>query len=164
MNEMNLELENIKSGGMVHLLIQFNPMLQLPKMVFKRLPKFRMQLDRSTYFAGEVIRGFVVYNTYKPIDIRAVRLRVDGYSNTEWTENRTEQRGDETVNYYYHYHTRITFFNTVATLYGNHKGSNKKFTLEPGSYFFPFEYALPLGLPPSYNGAFGCNYYEYRLM
>jgi len=56
--------------------------------------------------------------------------------------------------------TKITYFNTVATLFGNHRGSTKKFKLEPGSFFFPFEYALPINLPPSYNGGYGRNYYE----
>jgi len=121
-----------------------------------------MQLERNCYFPGEIIKGIVIFNVYKHKNIRGIRIRFDGYSKNEWSEQHTEGFGDNRRVVTYHYMTKITYFNPIATLYGNERGSNKKFQIEVGQYAFPFQFVIPMGIPPTYNGQYGKNYYEVR--
>jgi len=53
------------------------------------MPSFRMQLERGVYWAGEIVRGHILFNVGKPKKIRGVRVRFDGYSMCEWYESET---------------------------------------------------------------------------
>lgn len=141
----------------VHFLARYAP-INVAGIKFKsnRLPSFRMQLERRTYFPGELVRGHIIFNVGQPKKIRGVRVKFLGYEDTCWTETRHVVHSDgtsgtEIVPYTAHH----TFFNPIATLFGNERGSSKDFKISSNSYLWPFEFCLPLNLPPSYRHALG---------
>lgn len=143
--------------GEVHIFVQATPLsFSPPKAKQLRLGSFRMNVERVVYFPGEIIRGAVIYNVGKPKKIRGVRVRFSGSTKTHWSESRTDSEGRQrTIWFDAHY----TFFDPVATLYGNERGQKKDFKIPSGGYFYPFEFCLPFNLAPSFYGKFGENNY-----
>lgn len=141
----------------VHVLARYTPLnIAGLKIKSSRLPSFRMQLERRTYFPGELIRGHVIYNVGEPKKIRGVRVKFQGHEHVSWTETRTVRRPDGTVGTeLVHFAAHHTFFNPIATLYGNQRGENKDFKIQSSTYVWPFEFCLPLNLPPTYNHHLG---------
>ena len=143
--------------GEIHVFVQATPLtFSPPKPKSVRLGSFRMNVERVVYFPGEVIRGAVIYNVGKPRKIRGVRVRFSGSTKTHWTESRRDSEGrSHTIHFNAHY----TFFDPVATLYGNERGQKKDFKIPSGGYFYPFEFMLPFNLAPSFYGSLGQNHY-----
>jgi hypothetical protein len=141
-------------------LARFTPVnLIAKKPIAFRFPSFRAQIERSHYFPGEIIRGYIQYNVGKPKKIRGVRVKFDGYSHTHWTETHIVHTGKGTQTRQIPYSAHVTYFNPIATLYGNPRGVSKDFKIPSGTYIWPFEFCLPMGLPPSFDHDFGKNYY-----
>lgn len=135
---------SLSTQGSVHILVQVSP-FQIPP-VFKdhaneRLPQLRMQLESVAYYPGSTVRGAVVYGLLKPKKLHAIRIIIDGRQFTQWSTGSKNKT---------HYYGTCVFFNSTATLVGS---SNKKESLvQPtGENIFPFEYILPMQIPPSYN-------------
>jgi hypothetical protein len=85
-----------------------------------------MQLERTTYFPGEIIRGHVLFNVGKPKKIRAVRVKFEGYSKTEFNtgDSNPDQRSSVKNTY-----AKVVWFNPIATLAGSPRGSNAQFPI-----------------------------------
>lgn len=143
--------------GELHVFVQATPLsFSPPKVKSVRLGSFRMNVERVVYFPGEMIRGAVIYNVGKPKKIRGVRVRFSGSTRTHWSESRSDSEGhSRTIWFNAHY----TYFDPVATLYGNERGQKKDFKIPSGGYFYPFEFALPFNLAPSFYHNLGENSY-----
>jgi hypothetical protein len=141
--------------GEIHVLHMFTPKILPKKADPVRLPSFRLVLERSTYFPGEVVRGNVVFNVNRPREIRGVRVKFHGFSHVRWSEQHGHGKHRHTVVY----ESWDTYFNVIATVHGNARGSKDKFILEPGAYAWPFQFSLPLNMPPSWEAQYGRNRY-----
>jgi len=91
------------------------------------------------------VRGTVVFNVNRPREIRGVRIRFQGFSHVRWSESRGTGKHRRTVVY----EARRTYFDVIATVFGNARGVNKKLTIQPGTTpvllhsFTLFTYYLP---------------------
>jgi hypothetical protein len=83
------------SDSAVHVLARYTPLnIAGLKVKSSRLPSFRMQLERRTFFPGEMIRGQIIYNVGQPKKIRGIRVKFQGYEKVSWTETRHITRPD----------------------------------------------------------------------
>lgn len=147
----------LDTQGEIHIFVTatqlaFSP----PKVKQVRLGSFRINVERVVYFPGEAVRGAVIYNVGKPRKIRGVRVRFSGSTQTHWSEQRRDREG-RTVTIYFGAHYK--YFDPVATLYGNPRGQKKDFKIPSGGYYWPFEFALPFNLAPTFHHRIGNNSY-----
>jgi hypothetical protein len=105
------------------------------RMVAQHLPMFRMQVERSVYYAGEVVRGHVVFNVGKPRKIRAVRVKFEGVSKTEYNVGDSNPQNASSMK---NAHAKIIWYNPTATLHGNPRGNNSQFSINSGAYVWPY--------------------------
>lgn len=147
----------LDTKGEIHIFCQATPLLAAPsKPKSLRLGSFRMNVERTVYFPGELISGAVIYNVGVPKKIRGVRVRFTGETRTMWSEQHGSGDHRRTVTYFGH----VVYFNPVATLYGNERGEKKDFKIPSGGYFWPFEFVLPAGIAPSFHHNIGENAYR----
>lgn len=146
-----------KPDSQIHVLARYTPLnIAGLKVKSNRLPSFRMQLERRVYFPGELIRGHVIYNVGQPKKIRGIRVKFQGHEHVGWSETKMVRRSDGAMEHRtIYYNAHHTFFNPIATLYGNQRGENKDFKIQSNSYVFPFVFALPMNLPPSFSHRLG---------
>ena len=143
--------------GDVHIFCQVTPILVAPTGATEhmniRLSQMRLQLESTAYYPGQVVRGALIYGLLKPKKVHSIRVAVDGRTHTYWTT------GAKNKTYYY---SLYVFFNATSVMVG---GFDKKeaVTMEPGSHIYPFEYVLPMDLPPSTNdeSPYHTNYIRY---
>ena len=145
----------ITGQGELHIFAQSTPLTARNPAKGTRLSTFRMILERTVFFPGEVVRGALVFNVGMPLKIRGVRVKFEGFTKTSWSETRGTDQQRRTV----WYHSHIVYFNPVATLYGNPKGMRGDMVIPSGGYFWPFEFVLPSNLAPSYQHSYGQNSY-----
>eukprot|EP01137_Pigoraptor_chileana_P004081 Opistho-2@45274 len=109
-----------------------------------------VRLDKGQYIGGEVIHGVVYVNCLTPVPAKSLKLKLKGMEKTIWEETELQQRGDGTSE-----HVTIT-----------RGGSRDFFKMEfhlvsfpgiyaPGTYAYPFQWALPPGLPGSFHESHG---------
>lgn len=137
---------NLDTQGQMHVMLLLEPYPRpLDKPVKERLSQMRVQLENSAYYPGSILRGVAVFATVKPLPIHGLCLCIDGHSNVYWSSGSNKNR---TV-----YCSYRNFFNErVALLGGIGPGAKKSHVdLAPGVYLFPFEYVLPMDLPPSFG-------------
>jgi len=97
----------------------------------------------------QYLSGKLVLNTFSHLNLRGLYVTCKGDAlvgfndeddeNPErlWTANRT-------------------YMDTTQILWGNEPGSKAYFlTLQTGNYSFPFQFKIPAGLPPSFEGDYG---------
>ena len=141
--------------GELHIFAQSTPLTARNPAKGTRLSTFRMILERTVYFPGEVIRGALVFNVGMPVKLRGVRVKFEGFTKTSWSETRGTDRNRRTV----WYHSHIVYFNPTATVYGNPRGVRGDMIIPSGGYYWPFEFVLPASCAPSYTHTLGQNNY-----
>jgi hypothetical protein len=98
-----------------------------------RLPSFRVVLEKSSYYAGETIIGEVQLNVGgNGLEVHQVGVKVVGLTTINTLEISVKRH----------------VLKQIATLFG-HQGEIKR--IPPGSYSWPFRFALPKKLPPTYT-------------
>jgi len=137
----------------IHIVAVFTPMVNkgkgIGKSFIQRLPPFRFALDRSTYFAGECVSGMVLLNVSKPYDIDSLTLNFKGRQSVVWSEANRNQPLT--------YSKRNLIFDSTVNLISKPKTSDSeddsetisKTKMESGQHAFPFEFTLPVNIPPS---------------
>lgn len=135
---------NLDTQGQILVMILVEPYpAPLAKPVKERMSQKRIQLENSAYYPGSTLRGVAVYSTRKPVQVHGLSLTLCGYSWVYWCSG-----GKHKV----HYHSSQIYFNHTVPLIGAIGDAAKKtqVDLAPGVYLFPFEYVLPMELPPSF--------------
>lgn len=133
---------NLDTRGFIEVAFMFEPYtLPITGIKFgRRLPQLRLQLENDVYYPGATVRGVAIFSTTKPILIYGLSVKFEGYSWVTFLEGVNERL-----------HSCQSFFHNVAPLMGatELEDSRKLVDLQPGAFFFPFEYVLPMGLPPT---------------
>jgi len=102
----------------------------------KRLPPYRIQLNKSAFVPGDKIDGNAVLNLSKPTKINDISLSVIGFTKTTWNQ------GENT------YECILPVLNRLIKLYQPHP-STRKYKLPDTCYKWAFTLVLPDKLPPS---------------
>lgn len=149
----------------IHIMAQFSPM-KIHKIINVRLPPFRLQLQKSQYYPGEIVRGFLILNVGKPLSASQVLVRLHGYEETHWTENHTESYTDsqgrtQTRTVTKHYGQTWPLLNDKRLCWHRSLNPTQEPLLMSGSYVWPFEFMLPPRLPPSFKSNNG--WVEYNI-
>lgn len=134
---------NLDTQGQLNVMFLLEPFrTPLVKPIRERLSQMRVQLENSAYYPGSTIRGVAVYSTVKPVIIHGLSLTLEGHSWTHWST------GSKHKTFYYSYRS---YFNERIPLLGavGKESKNTRVDLVPGVYLFPFEYVLPMDLPPT---------------
>jgi hypothetical protein len=140
----------ISNTARLHVLFRFQESV-LPdpfKQINIKLPEFRLVLDRTTFYPGEVVTGTVMFNVGNPLSVNDISLQFQGEEQAHWHEQQhyTARNAQGKVQH----HTRdvkhsetFTFFNVQQILFAN------KPTIESGAYYWPFSFVMPSNLPPT---------------
>jgi hypothetical protein len=118
-----------------------------------RLSQLRVHLEADVYYPGQVVRGCVVYGLLKKKKLHSLRVALDGRAFTHWSTGSKHKT---------HYYGTVVYFNIIAALMGQ-LDKTDVIELEPGAYIFPFEYVLPMDLPPSFNDRSWANHIRYTV-
>uniref|UniRef100_A0A7S0RPB2 Arrestin C-terminal-like domain-containing protein n=1 Tax=Chlamydomonas leiostraca TaxID=1034604 RepID=A0A7S0RPB2_9CHLO len=108
-------------------------------------------LDKPHYFPGDVVNGYVLLNCVSAFQASALVLKVEGYEKTMWEERVEDKRFDNDKNEWItdtrtnNYHGRKDFFKLKVPL------SSYPQQVNPGQYQYGFTFALPVGLPGSFE-------------
>ncbi len=119
-----------------------------------------IELDSLEFVGGETVTGTVILQLEQDTPLRGIRLKFHGYEKSIWREGGGRSR---------HTHSEThTFFDEELTLFGHPRlplaelvadsfkavfsKENYEF-LHPGSYRYPFSYALPPELPADYDSS-----------
>ena len=108
----------------------------------------KVHLTQKVFFPGNVVSGFVDVKVKSAITFVGIRVKVTAKERVVIT--RRERRGKHT-------HTRryaasSSLWKQLLTLAGQLKNSKNRTeqTLPPGNYVFPFQFQIPMGVPPSF--------------
>lgn len=107
------------------------------------LANTRIHFERSTVYPGQAVRGCFMVTLQKAQKIRSIRLTLEGVTRTFWVQN--VGRG------YIKYEAAAVLFNSTAALAGPLEDKKESFLSGPSATLYPFEYVLPLSLPPTYS-------------
>jgi hypothetical protein len=143
----------------IHIMAQFSPM-KIHKIINVRLPPFRLQMQKSQYYPGEIVRGFLILNVGKPLSADQVLVRLSGFEETHWTESHTEHYTDsqgrsQTRTVTKHYGQTWPLLNDKRLCWHRSLNPTQEPLLMSGSYVWPFEFMLPPRLPPSFRSTNG---------
>ncbi|XP_017053003.1 arrestin domain-containing protein 2 [Drosophila ficusphila] len=105
---------------------------------------------QGVFYAGQTISGQVNLCTDKPIQIKAIRLKVKGYAETHWTESKTDSNNKSTSESYNGFEK---YLSSKVYLLGSDISS--EMTLEPGTRSFNFASQIPINCPSSFEGTHG---------
>jgi len=129
-----------------------------------------LEVEKTEYFPGELIRGRVLYTPNKEQTVTGVYIRFKGYEHSEWQEGdvavtQTPNSETVTVTQLLHHGKRKHIFKQVKTLWGNEWGKSnpKKMKLKVQSWEWPFIFELPRNIPPSVDYKKGKLRIEYQL-
>ncbi|XP_062868980.1 arrestin domain-containing protein 2 isoform X2 [Trichomycterus rosablanca] len=121
-------------------------------MTFKTIKHFALELDGArdaVYTSGETVRGKVVLELNRQIDIRALKVLGRGVATAHWLEHRGV--GVNTV--YNDYTSKITYFRRKEHLI---QENGELTTLNAGRHEYPFSFQLPEDtLVTSFEGKHG---------
>ena len=117
----------------------------------------RVRLDRHVYYPGNAITGVVEANVTSPISFVAIRVKVTAKERVVITKQEITYYQDQNGMQQQRstprtYCASTAVWKQLLTLCGQMKngGSRMSQTLPPGRYVFPFQFVLPLGVPPSF--------------
>lgn len=140
-NSFRTEWWPVDKAGEVNISLQVVPAaIDVPAKFNVTLDSFRIILERSHYYPGEVVRGVLALLTHKPTKIHSINLIFEGYSYTCFS---TGQSAADL------YEAEASVFNTTAMLVGGSKSD--EIVLPPGEHYYPFEYCLPTNISQSHN-------------
>ncbi|XP_074650272.1 arrestin domain-containing protein 3-like [Tubulanus polymorphus] len=125
----------------------------------QRQVSIQFERQDKLYHSGEQIRGSVVLELEKPMEITGVEVKLYGGTSVRWTDNR-DPIPDDKVNI--EYNVEEIYFKKVLVLWGrgrvhhprNHDDKEVD-KLSAGKHVFPFRYNLPTDIPCSFEGIYG---------
>ncbi|XP_030374566.1 arrestin domain-containing protein 3 [Scaptodrosophila lebanonensis] len=108
----------------------------------------------GVYYAGQVISGTAELITERPKTIRSIFITVNGFVETRWQED-VEKPGTDgkPIKIVETHTTTEIYYSSDKYVYGQSGGSPLE--LPKGKYVFPFQAAIPLNAPTSFNGMHG---------
>lgn len=129
----------VDKQGELRIAFHFTPAtLDTPKKFNVKPEPFRMTLERTEFWPGDIVRGVLVWNVSKPVKIHHLRLIAEGSTRASYS---TGNNGGD------HYVAEVCTSNTSATLLGSaEEGKSSELVVAPGEYLYPFEYTLPMNL------------------
>jgi hypothetical protein len=113
--------------------------------------KAQVYLKHEVLFPGNVVEGFVQFDVNSPVDVVGIRLKICGKEKTTLVVQNPGQQGNN-VNSKSYYHGKAVVLKQLLTLAGNMKASqnHQHMTVPAGKYTYPFQFQLPIHLPPSF--------------
>ncbi|CAG7831707.1 unnamed protein product [Allacma fusca] len=127
------------------------------------LDQFTIEFDNPTksYFPGQNVTGKVVVVCSSSKNVQGLRIKFEGKASVHWTEEEKEtvgsgnDREERTTTRVYE--DSDTFFDYKFFAAGDDRND---VTIPAGRNEYPFQFALPQGLPSSFIGAYGKVSYE----
>ena len=142
------EWRPLDTRGECRVILHFVPLgIAKPDSLAHRLPSARLQLERTVYYPGQAVRGCFVLNTQKTRTYHSIRIIIEGFSRTHWRSGTGKKRQD--------YYGAAMLLNCTAAMAGSPVDKKDNFEMGPSANLYPFEYVLPLMLPPTFNRTFG---------
>lgn len=157
------EWRKLDTKGEVHLLIHVSPAKLSPAELVIRVPRARIQLERTVYYPGQTIRGCLVFSNVKPNKVHTIRVLVEGW-NVVWFSSKQSKE------HQWNHHGARMLVSCTAALAGSPTEKGDAFNLNAGLHLYPFEFVLPLNIPYSTDPntqfgppAFSLNFIAYRI-
>ncbi|KAJ2949378.1 hypothetical protein O0L34_g15290 [Tuta absoluta] len=109
----------------------------------------RIVFERTNriYYAGEIMRGKVVFNQEKKKSFTGIYAKLKGVCDVHWTSGSEFDRGGRT-----HHTSHEKYVDQKVYLIG---GPNGDVHIQPGHYEYPFTLTIPSHCPPSFEGPYG---------
>ncbi|CAG7835093.1 unnamed protein product [Allacma fusca] len=114
-------------------------------------------LDNATkaYYPGETVTGRIIIVNEKDRNVKGLKLKFSGtgavqFAGNPRTTERRKRRNDNVQNTATQ--AEEVYLDYSLNVFGNDGGQT---TIHPGRFEYPFQYPLPLSLPPSYDGSLG---------
>jgi hypothetical protein len=133
------------------------------------VPTIKVELPRTDYTGGELLRGKVLLDSEFELPCRGVRVHLEGREHAYWTTGSGKHR-------HTHHETR-SFFDQelvllgkpslsagalVADVFSGLLSSASYERVRPGHHEWEFSFALPAGLPSDYESSHGDSYIRYE--
>ena len=119
-----------------------------------KIAEFSVNLNtnRQVYYPGSQIAGYVVLNLIQPMNMRGLRIELEGKAHCHWTVE--EGSGDDKRTVSYEGHEK--YFELVLGLFGNLPNSGSYTLAHPaGRHIYQFSFSLPTPIPSSFEGKHG---------
>lgn len=130
------------------------------------IEEFSIQLEHDIdeqyqYAPGEQLRGEVVLSLHRTIDLHSIQVRVCGQSSVTWEEHTGTQQHPKRIQQISHPEQTKRRFESGEMYVELKKDvflapNGRTSTLGPGGKRFQFDFPLPLTIPSSFIGKFGC--------
>ena len=123
------------------------------------IPRFRLLVEKTTYFPGEMVHGHLVLNLGKdtafPLegDENTIFIDLCGFTRTFWVESQSSSSlGSRIV----HCGTERLILKLSKIVYQAPTGTSLAMTLgrKFGTFVWPFSFQLPRTLPPSFKAPY----------
>ncbi|KAH3695755.1 arrestin domain-containing protein 3-like [Dreissena polymorpha] len=157
------DMSVIIGGALPELVVGFNGFDPESKhkawlMAMDYVQKFDIELDKTTYYAGEIVTGNVVVITTENIRVKGIRMTLRGKAHTEWKISKAGETRTVKDDEYYIDERKI--------LWGKEKHEDVNAPILPrGKHAYPFEFKLPeTALPCSFESKVGHVRYYLRVV
>ena len=119
------------------------------------LPRFNVDfVDSKQYFyAGETLAGTITVRVDEPMRAKRILLEFEGKSHVSWKTGHGKDMKFHWNNEEYFKHKDIVLPPTSP--------SEEGISLQVGEYIYPFQYQLPIALPPSFIAPITSGYVQY---
>ena len=117
-----------------------------------------VETERERYTGGETVVGRCIVRLDEPLPVRGVRLRLQGFEHSSWSEGSGKSRHTHSETAYF-FNEELTLFGRPALAAGELIADALKGlfsrdgyeTLRAGEHAFDFSYPLPADLPPDFE-------------
>ena len=121
------------------------------------MPNLRIALVQERpdqiHYGGGTITGNLLLDVAEPKSYKNISALFSGRSYVHWTESRSEGSGNHRRTRTVHYTSNENYVNMVAPLWNSQQSPDGK--LPTGEYSWPFSFAIPPGVPSSFEGTVG---------
>lgn len=108
--------------------------------------------DHGTFFTGQVVSGKVIIELNKRRKLRAIQLKICGFSHATWRDRRSGARRE-------HRHKKRRFSGREDYIASNTfvmgSDNGQDIFVEAGSHIFTFQFLIPENCPSSFEGKYG---------
>lgn len=117
-----------------------------------------IDLERTDFTGGDTVRGVCRLHLEEPLPLRGVRVRFHGFERAEWSEGSGKNRRTRRAERSFFDHVETLFgqpalgvLETVGDVLSGLTSKDRYERLPAGDHAFPFEYRLPVELPPDFE-------------
>ncbi|KAI5643929.1 arrestin domain-containing protein 17-like [Phthorimaea operculella] len=114
--------------------------------------KILFQSENGIFYAGDAVRGKVVFDQQKNKNFRGMYAKLKGVCEVRWTTRHTRRINDRTEHYTKEHTSHETYVDKKIYLIGGPSGDVQ---IQPGHHEYPFEFIIPHECPPSFEGRYG---------